>query len=97
MPDEPKNLYLDWLIERGVGGATLMALFAWTISAKIRSALPDALAIAAAASWMGLILAGLTDTPFGPGERYVGNCCLGILLGITALLRNTQRNRHREA
>lgn len=84
--DEPKNLFLYWLDEIGVGAAFLFAFFAWAIFATVRQSLPNRFSAATAAAWAGFLVTGLVDTPFGPPERYVGNCCFGMLLCVTILL-----------
>lgn len=84
--EEPKNLLLDWLAERGAVGGLLFILFVWSIFGTIKRSLPNSLAAATGAAWLGLLTIGIVDTPFGVAERYAGNCCFGLLLGVTALL-----------
>jgi O-antigen ligase len=82
---EPKNLLLFYLCELGIFGAVLVGLFVAAISARLKG-LISPMAGAIGASWVALIIAGVVDTPFGPAERYVGNACFGLLLGLTVLL-----------
>jgi len=84
--DEPKNNFLYWLDALGIGGAFLLTFFALAIYMIIKKSLPHSLSVATAAAWAGFFMAGLFDTPFGPPQRYVGACCFGLLLGITASL-----------
>ena len=85
--NDPKNLYLYWLAERGIVGGLLFVLFAWTIYVLVRRSLVSPLAISTGAAWIGLLVAGLVDTPFGPSDRYVGNYCFGFLLGCSVWLQ----------
>lgn len=84
--NDPKNEVLHWLAERGVVGGVLLALFAWSVWATLRSRLTDPFAVACLCAWVGLMGAGLVDTPFGQTLRYSGNWCFGLLLGFTAAL-----------
>lgn len=91
---DPKNVGLHWLAERGIAGAVLFGLMAWSVAAALRRARPDPLAAACVGSWLALLGAGLVDTTFGDVLRYSGNCCFGILLGVTALIsRSTTADR----
>jgi len=83
--EDPRNLYLHWLAELGLAGGFLLALMIWTVTSIIRHAKrqPDTAAFSAA--WIGLLIMGLFDTPFGPPAKFVGNCAFGLLLGVTAL------------
>ncbi len=83
-PDEPKNELLFFLTEQGIGGGILFGLFVWSIIYHSRrTELP--VTYAASATWIGLLVTGLVDTPFGPFDRNAGNCCFGLLLGVTAI------------
>jgi hypothetical protein len=87
---EPKNLFLFYLCEMGIGGGILFIAFSKTtyeiLDAALRRIGENGLAVGVGASWIGLLVAGVVDTPFGPPERYAGNCLFGLLIGMTATL-----------
>jgi O-antigen ligase len=84
--EDPKNLIVSWLAERGVIGGILFVLFSCAIVTAVRQTAPSTFGAAIAAAWVGLLVAGMVDTPFGPASRPLGNCCFGLLIGCTGLL-----------
>lgn len=83
--EQPFNSWLHWLVEMGLIGGILFALFVWRIFLCIR-ALKTEIAIAVGASWMGLWITGIAWTTIALTINYGGNLIIGILLGTVLFL-----------
>ena len=82
---EPKNLALHWLAEMGVGGLLLLLTFLLATGALVGTGGEPA-RVGIGGAWVALLVAGLTDTPFGVADRICQNGLVGFLLGATLLL-----------
>jgi len=93
---EPKNLLIMWLAEFGISGGVLMALFV-VVLVKVmkqgRSIMTDAIAV----SWIAVAVAGISDTPIGVSDRPYSNLLLGVLLGMSLLVNNTEDKHDTES
>lgn len=91
---QPLNSVLYWLDEFGVlGGVLFGAMAVSTIKIFRSTTAPIALGIAAA--WMGLFIAGLTDTTLALTFRKSENALIGMLLGFTVLSEQMNQGRLR--
>lgn len=87
--DEPKNLFLFFLIESGLVGSVSVLIGSALIFRRLRDASrdgpPDDLRLVVAVSQYSLVaffISGFTDTPvFGPMERLPGTLVFASLLG----------------
>ncbi len=82
---EPKNIFLQWLDEMGIGGGILFSLFIIYIY-KTLTKHKSSISLGVGGAWVALLVAGLFDTPFGIGARPFGNLLVGMLLGMTMLI-----------
>ena len=92
--EDPKNILILMLAERGLAGAALIGLFVCGISISVKRSLPSPIAAAVGASWVSLLIAGMVDTPFWPLRSLR---CWQLLFWdlnweITALLGSDDRN-----
>ena len=85
VPD-PKNLFIDWLDEMGVGGGILFLLFIFGVARALAND-GSSDSIGFASCWLALFVAGLFDTPFGVVSRGPMNAVVGALLGATLLMQ----------
>lgn len=93
LPGEPKNLYLNILVEQGAVGLALYLVFFGSAlrtarRLQARADAPPADRLIAAAlypSLIAILVAGLVDTPaFGPLMRVPGTATLLVFIGMVA-------------
>ena len=83
---QPQNIELQWIDELGLWGGALFLIFMVTITNEVRNT-KTPMSAGIGGAWMALLVAGQTDTPFGVTDRIFSFALLGVLLGITILLR----------
>lgn len=84
---EPKNTVLFYLCELGTVGGILLFMLVKAVSTScinLRHKNPQ-LAVAVECAGIALLSAGLFDTTFGHGDRYIGNLSMGIIIGLSQL------------
>jgi hypothetical protein len=84
--NECENLPIQWLAEMGIGGGLLLVLFASCLYGILAQS-KDKLAIAISASWVGLLVAGFFDMPFGYDLRLPSTALVGALIGASMMIR----------
>jgi O-antigen ligase len=93
LPGEPKNLYLNILVEQGLLGLAFYGMFlaaalstAWRLWNNVHAPPVDrAIAGALFPSLIAILVAGLVDTPaFGPLMRVPGTATLLVFIGLVA-------------
>ena len=79
---EPKNFMLLMLCELGISGGVLALIIIYSGFIILKNSDQKDMAVLGGL-WIAIITISIVDTPFGVSDRYVGNVCLGALLGLT--------------
>ena len=85
---DPQNLLLEWLDDMGIGGGLLLLAFIFAVCVEVGRDRTN-VAYGIGAGWLGIMIAGVSNTPFGiPGEAS-GSVISGALLGAVLMLGNS--------
>jgi len=80
---DPKNVYLFYAAEMGLIGIGLLVIFGFAAREALLSDIAGSCPTGIGSVWIAVAVAGLFDCPFGPASHPVGNCLLGMLLGMS--------------
>jgi O-antigen ligase len=91
---EPKSLPIQWLNEMGVGGGLLLIAFVVAVRNTCKASM-SAIGAGIGSAWLGLMIAGIFDTPFGTADRVAPTAIAGALIGATMLIGRQAANYER--